>query len=305
MINRQDLQWAERWPGRAVAVAAVRRWLGGQADDVELEHTVAPFVQAVAVRTGLTAYHTSIVLTHILKNALPELNRHAAPQSDEVLWHDLAWMVLYHADCRKDEQRERGHGDMDEADNVMAQVVQDVVAAEVETRESGIEGEREDEVLRITEEEVLRQVERFGPALEEWNRRELEARVPIYMMIRSHPGRYRPLVALWATMGSAAFEEFAQAFAGQTIRVPSAREYQHLDRLRQIVNLAASGETQEAIGRRFRISQSAVSQRLEQFKETHRRTWLEQERGFLAALNQAVRILVRATTRRRLRSGKA
>jgi len=306
MIKSQDVIWAKRWQGRALAIAAIRRWLDGQSDDAELEEAVGAFVNAVATRVGLPSNPTRIVKAYILRNYLPELRRNKEQVSDDDLWHNMAWMVLYLVDCRKDEKAEHPYDEIEGDDRTMARIVKDVdsVIDVVAAGEKELVGESEDEVLRIKQEEILRHTSELDKVLVEWNRRELEARVPVYMLIRTHPGRYRALVSLWAALGSIAFEEFVAAFAGQNIKMPSARDYKAFERTRRMFQLRSQGETQKAIGKRFGISQSAVAQRLDRLDKAHHTSWLTLERGFLAALTHALKMLVLVTTRKRLQQAE-
>jgi len=213
--------------------------------------------------------------------------------TDDDLWQELASAVLLAADAEKDKQDERPYDDLKQADRVAEDAAYDPFL----TQEKGLEGKDEDAVTRILEEELLRRVDSLEDILREWNARELEAKVPIYQLIRSNSGRYRLLVALWGALGSTAFEEFVKTFAGAKLKIPTAQDYQKFEQTRQMLALDRQGKTQAAIGHRFHLSQSGVSLRLSRLKAQ----WERQEGSFLSALNQMLRMLVRVTIRNRLR----
>ncbi len=292
---RQDLDWADRQWRRSV-LSSFARWLRGEDD---LAESVAPFVQAVCTRKRLDRKHTNRLSIYIMTSYLPSLRKRrasgTAPETADLLWEELVEVVLQAADRNAEEQQERPYAEIDEADRTMLRESDDPTLDFLERHD------RELAADSLADDELQRMIAEDPKLFAEWN----GAQAPIYELIRQYPTKYRMLVALWAVMGRAAFEEFCRTFTGETLTIPSDRDLRAVEETKtaKMLRLQAEGKTQAQIADHFGITQSAVAQRFKTAKVQRRDTWGASYKSFLKALSVAFNLMVRVRTRIRLHMG--
>lgn len=286
---RQDLAWADKQWKQSVH-SALQRWLRHEAED--LREAVMPFLEAVCTRKRLNTERRAELSMYVLSNTLPNLRHRtttaAEPISAGLLWRELAGMIIALADQHQAEQQERPYAEIDEADRTMLRDSDDPTADIVEQLQS------ESEPEEITEAQVLAAVAEFPKFLSEWNRSHQE---PLYQFIEAHPGRMKMLIELQVLLGSVLWEEFMKKHAGETLTIPSSKDYEEFSETRDMFQLLASGMTKTQIAAKYAISPSAVTQRFDKLKARRAHSWWRQESAIVKAVSDALKLMVRAKAR--------
>jgi hypothetical protein len=164
--------------------------------------------------------------------------------------------------------------------------------------------EAEPDYARIEREALVKRLDNFFRVNDEFNRRMLHSRLPIYSMIKEDPKRHAGLYFLFAVLGAERFEQFIESYAGEAIQVPSLEALQKFDRDREVVHLAGRGIEHEEIARRVSkkpISASQVSRILTQQRLLRQRP-MEAEAEFVRQGNRAQNVLRLADVKKALRS---
>lgn len=169
--------------------------------------------------------------------------------------------------------------------------------------EETYEREQEERLPQAPEKALREGIMTMDRLISAINERMLQAKWPIYSLMKKHPRRHEflwgLLVALFPNLDL--FEALVEAYSGASVKVPMKADYRKAERVRKVLQLRHAGLTQVKIASRLHTSQPLVHQLLKD-EAASRRPEMEMERALLKALNKALNCQVKATSARKIRS---